>query len=202
MDNFEIKTRIRKQDDGSGKLKLTVKNGWSFWHYFTVENNTEIRGYLKSEEFKEYAYSLFNKYKDMSYKQICDNRLMRNDDFKKIGEKLEKFAFSPSEEPFRIIMKVNLIKTYSNGYRYKVVFSNNKNNSKIWWKRTQYGMFDRCEVDWDLEHKWNQLVYNKELMNKLKTYKTWKEFNDDVYTNNDLINLIDNIIIEKKAKAA
>ena len=63
-------------------------------------------------------------------------------------------------------------------------------------------MFDRCEVDWDLEHKWNQLVYNKELMNKLKTYKTWKEFNDDVYTNNDLINLIDNIIIEKKAKAA
>ena len=50
--------------------------------------------------------------------------------------------------------------------------------------------------------KWNQLVYNKELMNKLKTYKTWKEFNDVVYTNNDLINLIDNIIIEKKAKAA
>lgn len=92
---IEIKTRIMGQPDGSGELKLTVKNGWSFWSRFTVKNSNEVRVYLKSDEFKEFAYSVFSKYEGMSYDEMCNAD--RKSDFQKIWDKLDRFAWVKTE---------------------------------------------------------------------------------------------------------
>lgn len=91
MRKIEFKTRITSQPNGSGELKLTVKNGWSFWSRFTVKNSNELREYLKSDEFKEFADSVFSKYEGMSYKEMCDAD--RKSDFQKIWDKLDRFAW-------------------------------------------------------------------------------------------------------------
>lgn len=79
---IKIMTRIMSQPNGSSKLKLTVKNGWSFWNRFTVKDSKDLRDYLKSDKFKEYAYGIFSKYEGMTYKEICDTD--RKSDFQKI----------------------------------------------------------------------------------------------------------------------
>lgn len=95
MRKMEIKTRIMGQPDGSGELKLTVKNGWKFWNRFAVKNSNELRDYLKSDEFKEFAYSVFSKYEGMTYKEMCDAD--RKSDFQKIWDKLDRFAWVKPE---------------------------------------------------------------------------------------------------------
>ena len=96
--NFEIKTRIMRQPSGKNELVLTVKNGWKFWDRFYVRDSRDLRAYLKSDEFKEYAYSVFSKYEGMTYTDMCE--LWRTDnkaDFQKIWEKLDRFAWRRSE---------------------------------------------------------------------------------------------------------
>lgn len=89
--NFEIKTRIM----GQRELILTVKNGWKFWDRFDVIDSKTLRDYLKSDEFKEYAYSVFGKYEGMTYKEMCNTD--RKADLQKIWEKLDRFAWRRSE---------------------------------------------------------------------------------------------------------
>ena len=92
---FEIKTRIMSQSE----LILTVKNnGWKFSDRFDVRDSKDLRDYLKSDEFKEYAYSVFGKYEGMTYTDMCE--LWRADheaDFQKIWDKLDRFAWRRSE---------------------------------------------------------------------------------------------------------
>lgn len=98
MKKIKFTTRIMSQANGSSILKLTVKNGWSFWSRFTVKDSKDLRDYLKSDEFKEYAYSVFSKYEGMTYTDMCE--LWRTDneaDFQKIWEKLDRFAWRRSE---------------------------------------------------------------------------------------------------------
>ena len=96
MKNIEIKARIMSQPNGSSKLKLTIKNGWSFWSKFTVNDSKELRDYLKSDDFKEYAYSVFSKYEGMTYEEIHNTD--RKTDFQKIWEKLDRFAWRKEYE--------------------------------------------------------------------------------------------------------
>ena len=93
--NFEIKTRIMSQPSGKNELILTVKNGWRFLHKFYVRDSKDLRAYLKSDEFMEYAYSVFSKYEGMTYKEMCNTD--RKSDFQKIWEKLDRFAWRSSE---------------------------------------------------------------------------------------------------------
>jgi hypothetical protein len=98
MSKMEIKTRIVGQPDGSGKLTLTVKNGWWFWRKFAVKNSKELRDYLKSDEFKEFAYSVFSKYEGLTYKEMSEMYdADSEDDFKKIWDKLDRFAWVKPE---------------------------------------------------------------------------------------------------------
>lgn len=184
---FEIKTRIMSQPNGSGKLIMTVKNGWWFNSRFVVKDSSELRTYLKSDEFKEYAYSVFSKYEGMTYTEMCD--LWRTDheaDFQKIWDKLDRFAWrTEDEEALRISVGVKLSRRYSNGFRYRVVFSNNKNGCRAWCSRFYTGSFEKCDVDWKLEHIDANIHWNKALNDKLATYKTWDEFRCDF--NNDVI---------------
>ena len=66
MRKIEIKTRIMDKRE----LILTVKNGWKFWSRFAVKDSKELRTYLKSDEFKEYAYGVFSKYEGMTYDEM------------------------------------------------------------------------------------------------------------------------------------
>ncbi len=95
---IKIKTRIMSQPDGSGELKLTVKNGWSFWSRFAVKDSKKLRNYLKSDEFKEFAYSVFSKYEGMSYADMSVlYETDADDDFQKIWDKLDRFAWVKPE---------------------------------------------------------------------------------------------------------
>lgn len=96
MNKIEIKTSIMSQPNGSGKLKLTVKNGWKFWSWMYVDNTKRIKKYLKSDEFKEFAYSVFSKYDGMTYGEMCNTD--RKPDFQKIWEKLDGFAWRKEYE--------------------------------------------------------------------------------------------------------
>lgn len=98
MTKIKITTRIMSQPNGSSKLKLTVKNGWSFWNRFTVKDSKDLRDYLKSDKFKEYAYGIFSKYEGMTYKEICDTD--RKSDFQKIWDKLDGFAWRTVESNY------------------------------------------------------------------------------------------------------
>ena len=185
---FEIKTRIMSQPNGSGKLIMTVKNGWWFNSSFVVKDSSELRTYLKSDEFKEYAYSVFSKYEGMNYTDMCD--LWRTDheaDFQKVWDKLDRFAWrTEDEEPLRISVGVKLSRRYYNGFRYRVVFGNNKNNCRAWCSRFYTGrFFEKYDVDCTLEHIDANIHWNKALNDKLATYKTWDEFRCDF--NNDVI---------------
>ncbi|MBR5897964.1 MAG: hypothetical protein IKZ14_00670 [Muribaculaceae bacterium] len=190
MNKFEITTRIMSQPNGSGKLKLTIKNGWSFWNWMYVENTESIRNYLKSDEFKEFACSVFSKFEGMTYEEMHNTD--RKPDFHKIWEKLDRFAWrAVEEEPFKINMSVKLIRTYRNGFRYRVVFGNNKNNAQSYRRKTQMGYFLKEEAYWDLGKKQNLLNRDKELNDKLATYNSWDEFNNDFLNKNDISNMVD-----------
>ena len=94
---FEIKTRIMSQPTGKSELIMTVKNGWKFWSRFYVKDDKYLRTYLKSDEFKEYAYSVFSKYEGMTYEDMCELHKTDNKaDFQKIWDKLDRFAWRPS----------------------------------------------------------------------------------------------------------
>ena len=95
MRKIEIKTRIMDKRE----LILTVKNGWKFWSRFAVKDSKELRTYLKSDEFKEYAYGVFSKYEGMTYDEMY--KTDRNSDFKKIWDNLDRFAWRRSEEDTR-----------------------------------------------------------------------------------------------------
>ena len=99
MDNFEIKTRIRKQDDGSSELTITVKQGWSCYHRFTVEDSLELREYLKSSYFQGFIYCLFDKYKGMNYQEMSELYNQDSDNhIEKIKEKLDKYLWTANSE--------------------------------------------------------------------------------------------------------
>lgn len=176
MSKMEIKTRIMGQPNGSGELKLTVKNGWKFWNIFAVENSNEVRVYLKSDEFKEFAYSVFSKYEGMSYDEMCNTD--RKSDFQKIWDKLDRFAWKPDEAPFKINVSYKVIRTYCDGFTYRIVFSNNKDKRRCWYRKsliTGYAPF----VDDAYQHLddiyW-YLYKDKAFNDKLATYKNWDEF--------------------------
>lgn len=193
--NLEIKTRITSNANGSGNLTIRVNNvRWSFWTTFDVQNNQEIREYLKSEDFKEFANTLYSKYENLTYEEMHNLRQFDyNDDKKKVEEKLDKFLWKPSEEPFKITIKTKLLRTYSNGFRYKVVFGNNKNNRECW--RSKF-----CGVVCDLEcanevlnDMWDCVQTNKELQDKFATYTNWYDFTNDFMKKDDISKIVDKI---------
>jgi hypothetical protein len=193
MNKFEIKTRIMSQPNGSGQLILTVTNGWWFNSRFVVEDSSELRTYLKSDEFKEYAYSVFSKYESMTYEEM--DKTDREADFQKIWDKLDRFAWmAKEEEPLRISVDVKLTRRYSNGFRYRVEFSNNKNSARNWYSMFHTGIFKKCEVDWQLEHIDAHLHWDKALNDKLATYKTWDEFRNDFNNTDDITDMVEKCV--------
>ena len=198
---FEIKTRIMSQPNGSSKLKLIVKNGWSFWSIFTVKDSKELRTYLKSDEFKEFAYSVFSKYEGMNYTEMHNTD--RNADFNKIWEKLDGFAWRADEKPFRITVDVKLTKTYRNGFTYRVAYSNNKDGRRCWTRKFAEGNYiDKVCANEMLDDFWRCLNEDKAFNDKLSSYKTWDEFWDDLSHTRDIHNLVDNCMQVNKCMAA
>ena len=192
---FEIMTRIMSQANGSGKLKLTVKNGWSFWGWMYVENTESIRNYLKSDEFKEYAYSVFSKYEGMTYEKMHNSKSMRDADFKQIWEKLDRFAWrTDDEEPFKVIVDTKLVRTYSNGFRYRVVFSNNKDNKRCWYNKVKMVGCKRDVANEYLADIDYVMQKDKEFMDKLATYKTWDEFYSDTCNRTDISSMVNRCV--------
>lgn len=195
MEKREIKimTRIMSQPNGSSILKLTVKNGWSFWNRFTVKDSKDLRDYLKSDEFKEYAYNVFSKYEGMTYKDMCE--LWKTDnkaDFQKIWDKLDGFAWRTDEEPFRINVSVKLTRTYSNGFTYRVEFSNNKDGKRSWIRKFEEGHFIGKDYANEILGDYRLwLDKDKELSDKLSSYKNWDDFHNDFFNTRDINNLVD-----------
>lgn len=177
---IEIKTRITGYANGRGKLTLTVKNGWSFKHWMNVENTESIRTYLKSDEFKEFAYSVFSKYEDMTYEEMHNSYKIY--DFLKIWNKLDRFAWRPSKEQFQIDISLKLSNTRYNYFNYRVEFSNNKGVERLWFKRFYF--YENClnkpDTNVVLDNFATYLYNDKALNDKLATYKNWNSFRADV----------------------
>ena len=136
---FEIKTRIMGQPDGSSELILTVNNGWRISYRFTVKDSKDLRAYLKSDEFKEYAYSVFSKYEGMTYDDV--SKLWENDkteEFQKISDKLDAFCIKepakPAEEEFKVDFYLKLIKRCTDGIVVNVNFCNNIDGRRLYFK--------------------------------------------------------------------
>jgi hypothetical protein len=192
--NLKIKTRITSNANGSGNLTIRVNNGWSFTHCICVENTQEIRDYLKSDDFKEFAYSVFKKYEDMTYNDICALwETDIEDDFKKIDEKLDNYLWKPEEEPFRITIKTKLLRTYSNGFRYKVVFGNNKSDDWCSINQTCYAVNVPEYANEILGDIWYLLEQDEELEDKLATYSNWYDFDNDFMKKDDISKIVNNI---------
>lgn len=204
MKKIEITTRIMSQPNGSSKLKLTVKNGWSFWSRSTVKDSKELRTYLKSDEFKEHAYSVFSKYEGMTYKDMCElHKTDSREDFKKIWEKLDGFAWRVDEEPFKITVDVKLTRTYRNGFTYRVAYSNNKDSRRCWTRKFAEGNYiDKVYANEMLDDFWRSLRKDRAFNDKLSSYKTWDEFWYDLSHTRDIHNLVDNCMQVNKCMAA
>lgn len=167
---FEIKTRIMSQSE----LILTVKNGWKFSDRFDVRDSKDLRDYLKSDEFKEYAYSVFGKYEGMAYTDMCE--LWRADheaDFQKIWDKLDRFACRRSELDTRDFdIKITKHERLDNNggvytsYMYLTGRITDRNNSR-------YRPF-RVIVSFCIDD-----VYEDALVNAY--YDKYEDYNDDTY---------------------
>ena len=133
---FEIKTRIMGQPDGSSELILTVNNGWRISYRFTVKDSKDLRAYLKSDEFKEYACSVFSKYEGMTYDDVSTLWEYDNtEEFQKISDKLDAFRIKePSEEEFKVDFYLRLIKRYTDGIAVNVNFYNNIDGRRLSFK--------------------------------------------------------------------
>ena len=204
MKKIDFKTRIMSQPNGCGELNLAVKNSenaWIFTSRFTVKNSNELRDYLKSDEFKEYVYSVLSKYDDMTYKEMCNAD--RKSDFQKIWDKLDRFAWRTEDEPFKITMDVKLTRTYSNGFTYRVVFGSNKSKAYCWIRKFE----EVYHIDKGYA---NVLLYNflcclkndKKLSDKLSSYKSWNEFINDFFNTREIHTLVDNCQLRNRCLAA
>lgn len=199
MNKIEIKTRIMRQPNGSGKLKLTVKNGWEFWSWMHVCNLKHIKKYLKSDEFKEFAYSVFSKYEGMTYGEMCNTD--RKPDFQKIWEKLDRFAWRTDDERFNIKVTLKLTKTYRNGFTYRVEYSNNKDNRRCWFKRfLSCGYMDKVFANMISDDFYCYLSKDKAFNDKLATYKTWDEFYANV-SSDDFVDVMDSCLMDARLAA-
>ena len=201
MEKREIKimTRIMSQPNGSSILKLTVKNGWSFWNRFTVKDSKDLRDYLKSDEFKEYAYGIFSKYEGMTYKEMCDTD--RKSDFQKIWDKLDGFAWRTDDERFKITVNLKLSKTYRDGFTYRVEYSNNKDNRRCWFKRfLSNGYMDKGLANMILDDFYCYLSKDKAFNDKLATYKTWDEFYANV-SSDGFVDVMDSCLMDARLAA-
>lgn len=195
---FEIKTRIMSQANGSGKLTLTVKNGWRFWYWMYVENTNRIREYLKSDEFKEFAYSVFSKYEGMTDEEMYNTDRMS--DFQKIWDKLNIFAWRTDEEQFKIKVSLKLSRTHGYGFTYRVEFGNNKDNRRCWFRRYLYlSYIDKVIAKEILGDYYLYLCKDKAFNDKLATYKTWDEFYNDI--NDDVKELTDDCLMRASLAA-
>ena len=199
MNKIEIKTRIMSQPNGSGKLKLTVKNGWEFWSWMHVCNLKHIKKYLKSDEFKEFAYSVFSKYEGMTYGEMCNTD--RKTDFQKIWEKLDRFAWRTDDERFNIKVTLKLTKTYRNGFTYRVEYSNNKDNRRCWFNRfLSCGYMDKVSANMILDDFYCYLSKDKAFNDKLATYKTWDEFYANV-SSDGFVDVMDSCLMDARLAA-
>lgn len=183
MKQIEIKTRFNTQRNGEKAFRMTIKNnGWRFWNDLKVNYNSDIIDYVKCDEFKEYAYSVFSKYEGMTYKEICEAN--RSDDFLKIQEKLDAYS-GRKDEPFKIGYHTKLVKTYSDGVRFKLQFGNNIDRRSYSWTISLKTGFN-CRVDnysygYDVmgEFEWQ---FRKLIGDKLDKYTSWDEFINDIDT--------------------
>lgn len=198
MSKIEIKTRIVGQPNGSSKLTLTVKNGWWFRHRFEVKDSKDLRDYLKSDEFKDYAYNIFSKYEGMTYNEMHNTD--RDPDFQKIWEKLDRFAWRPDGEQFKIKVTLKLTRTYRNGFTYRVEYSNNKDNRRCYYRRFLSGDYiDNFFAHKILDDFYSYLINNKEFSDKLATYKTWDEFDNNV--DDDIRDVMDSCLMKARLAA-
>lgn len=191
MKKFEIKTRLMNQSNGALKVRVSVKNGWKFWNDFYLKNDGYGYGYVKSDEFKEFLNSIFSKYEGMTYDEMLPIWKTDNDgDKKMIGEKLDKYAYYNEEEPFKVLFDVKLQRRYRNGFKYKIIFANNKDKAYCWFNRffesdietVRYFCYDYCDETVKKQRIQDLLVEleyrlkaNADFMNKLNSYKNWGE---------------------------
>lgn len=183
MKKVEIKTRFNTQRNGEKALRLTVKNdGWRFWNDLKVNYNSDIIAYVKTDEFKEYAYSVFNKYEDMSYKEMSNTD--RSGDFQKIQEMLDAHS-GRKDEPFKIGYHTKLVKTYIDGVRFKLQFGNNIDRRSYSWTitlKTNYNCrANNYSYGYDVmgEFEWQ---FRKLIGDKLDKYTSWAEFISEIDT--------------------
>lgn len=202
MRKIEIKTRIMSQPNGSSYLTLYVKNGWRQRYHFNVKDSKELRDYLKSNEFKEYANSVFGKYEGMTYNEMC--KLWDTDhwdDNDRMKEKLDRFAWIANEDQFKIKVSLKLTRTYSNAFTYRVEYSNNKDNRRCWFKRvysvSYIGVLGANRILDDLACYLNQ---NKEFNDMLATYKTWDEFYNAI-DEDGFVDIMDSCLMKAKLAA-
>ena len=191
MKKLEITTRATHQANNSLKVRVRVKNGWYFSYDFYLKNDGWSYGYVKSDGFKEFLTGLFSKYEGMTYDEMLPVWRTDNDNDKKmIGDKLKEYAYYNNEEPFKVLFDVKLARRYRNGFKYKIVFANNKDKARCWMNRffesdietVRYLCYNYCDETvkkqiiqdllYELEYR---LKSNEDFMNKLNSYKNWGE---------------------------
>lgn len=177
MSKIEIKTRFNTQRNGEKALIMTIKNnGWRFCNDLKVNYNSDIIDYVKCDEFKEYAYSVFSKYEGLTYKEMCEAN--RSDDFQKIQEKLDAYS-GRKDEPFKIGYHTKLVKTYSDGVRFKLQFGNNIDRRSYSWTITLKTGFDckwnNYELGYEVISEFES-KFRKFFGDKLDEYTSWDEF--------------------------
>lgn len=206
---FEIKTRIMSQVDGSGKLTIRVNNGWSFWTIFKVQNNQAIRNYLKSDDFKEFIYTLYSKYENLTFGEMHNLRQTdKEDDKKKVEEKLNKFLWKRVEEPFKVKFSVKYKRRWDDCFSYKIVLYNNKNGKGCCLNRFFLGDFSykitfgytggfkgyiRDKIQNYIDALTYELEHSKELTEKLNSYKSWDEVWVDNTIDKSLMAIVDDV---------
>ena len=178
---IEIKTRFTTLRNGDRGLRMTIKCAtWKFWHNFNIVGAD--LDYLKSDAFKEYAYSVFSKYEGLTYKEMSKMYdADGEDDFKKIGKKLS--VCYPKEEAFKIGFYTKLVKAYNNGVKFKLQFGNNIDNQGYHWTITLKTGFDCrwCNYEYGYEViREFESKFRKFFGDKLDKYTSWDEFINDI----------------------
>ena len=185
---MKFKTRFTHEGYAQSYLTLRVDDGdWYFRSRLAVNESDELRAYLKTDEFNDFAYSVFSKYEGLSYADMSVlYETDADDDFQKIWEKLDRFAYRrDEEEPFKVSMTVD-----KKGGYCRVVFRNNKDGRYVCRRYRRVSHLEKVSSGYE-----NDLKADKRLMCKLAAYKTWDEFEYDFMKTNQISNVIDRHIL-------
>lgn len=122
---------------------------------------------------------MFSKYEGMAYDEMRNTD--RTADFQKIGKMLG--VCYPTYEQFKIGFHTKLVKTYSNGVRFKLQFGNNIDNKGRHWTITLKTGFDcrQNNYEWGYDVIYDfEFMFRKHYGDSLDKYTSWDEFENDI----------------------